>query len=44
MPVQKAQNPKTTPSQKIIPTVSFRVEVGSEFAKEGYVQMLKVEG
>jgi hypothetical protein len=32
MPVQKSQNQKTTPSQKIIPTVSFRVEVGSEFA------------
>jgi hypothetical protein len=31
MPVQKAQNPNTTPSQKIIPTVSFRVEVGNEF-------------
>jgi hypothetical protein len=31
MPVQKAQNPNTTPSQKIIPTVSLRVEVRNEF-------------
>jgi hypothetical protein len=42
MPVQKAQNPNTTPSQKIIPTVSLRVEVQNEFCV--VVDILKLDG